>query len=127
VIGDFPWTRPHWSKIEKYIESSAISPNGKRIAVAGRGDILLFLLKKEMQEIFLIVRASRIELWLGLRMVKASVGLMKAENINWLFQINLEEQKNKIAIENPTFYYKPSWSPDSKYLSFIMRTLWIVE
>jgi hypothetical protein len=25
---DFPWTRPHWSKIEKYIESSAISPNG---------------------------------------------------------------------------------------------------
>jgi tricorn protease len=72
VIGDFPWTRPHWSKIEKYIESSAISPNGKRIAVAGRGDILLFLLKKEMQEIFLIVRASRIELWLGLRMVKVS-------------------------------------------------------
>jgi hypothetical protein len=54
-------------------------------------------------------------------MVKASVGfLMKAENINWLFQINLEEQ-NKIAIENPTFYYKPSWSPDSKYLSFIMK------
>jgi tricorn protease len=44
VIGD--WTRPHWSKIEKYIESSAISPNGKRIAVAGRGDILLFLLKR---------------------------------------------------------------------------------
>jgi hypothetical protein len=61
-------------------------------------------------------------------MVKASVGfLMKAENINWLFQINLEEQKNKIAIENPTFYYKPSWSPDSKYLSFYNenRTLWL--
>jgi hypothetical protein len=51
VIGDFPWTRPHWSKIEKYIESLS-SPNGKRIAVAGRGDILLFLLKKEMQEYF---------------------------------------------------------------------------
>jgi tricorn protease len=37
--------------------------------------------------------------------------------------------KKKIAIENPTFYYKPSWSPDSKYLSFYNenRTLWIVE
>jgi tricorn protease len=45
VIGDFPWTRPH-CKIEKYIESSAISPNGKRIAVAGRGDILLFLKRR---------------------------------------------------------------------------------
>jgi hypothetical protein len=55
----------NWSKIEKYIESLAISPNGKRIAVAGRGDILLFLLKKEMQEIFLIVRAWR-RAWLGL-------------------------------------------------------------
>jgi hypothetical protein len=40
---DFPWTRPHWSKIEKYIESSAISPNG---VASGRGDILLFLLKR---------------------------------------------------------------------------------
>jgi tricorn protease len=52
VIGDFPWTRPHWSKIEKYIESSAISPNGKRIAVAGRGDILLFLLKRRCKKYF---------------------------------------------------------------------------
>jgi tricorn protease len=58
---------------------------------------------------------------------KASVGFLM-RRINWLFQINLEEQ-NKIAIENPTFYYKPSWSPDSKYLSFYNenRTLWIVE
>jgi hypothetical protein len=43
VIGDFPWTDLTGVK---YIESSAISPNGKRIAVAGRGDILLFLLKR---------------------------------------------------------------------------------
>jgi tricorn protease len=120
VIGDFPWTRPHWSKIEKYIESSAISPNGKRIAVAGRGDILLFLLKKEMQEIFLIVRASRIELWLGLRMVKVSWFSDEGGEYQLVISDQFGRTKNKIA-ENPTFYYKPSWSPDSKYLSFIMK------
>jgi hypothetical protein len=49
VIGDFPGLDLTGVKLKKYIESSAISPNGKRIAVAGRGDILLFLLKKEMQ------------------------------------------------------------------------------
>jgi tricorn protease len=49
------------------------------------------------------------------------------------YQLVISDQfgrtKNKIAIENPTFYYKPSWSPDSKYLSFYNenRTLWIVE
>jgi tricorn protease len=37
VIGDFPGL--DLTGVEKYIESSAISPNGKRIAVAGRGDI----------------------------------------------------------------------------------------
>jgi tricorn protease len=50
VIGDFPWTRPHWSKIEKYIESSAISPNG--VSLWGRGDILLFLLKRRCKKYF---------------------------------------------------------------------------
>jgi hypothetical protein len=56
-----------------------------------------------MQEIFLIVRASRIELsWSPDG--KSVCFEMKGE-YQLLFQINLEEQKNKIAIENPTFYY----------------------
>jgi tricorn protease len=74
-----------------------------------------------MQEIFLIVRASRIELWL----------VSDGKSVSWFsdeggeYQLVISDQfgrtKNKIAIENPTFYYKPSWSPDSKYLSFIMK------
>jgi tricorn protease len=81
-----------------------------------------------MQEIFLIVRASRIELWLGLR-VKASVGFLEGGEYQLVISDQFGRTKNKIAIENPTFYYKPSWSPDSKYLSFYNenRTLWIVE
>jgi tricorn protease len=36
------------------------------------------------------------------------------------YQLVISDQfgRTKNKIENPTFYYKPSWSPDSKYLSF---------
>ncbi len=46
INGDFPWIRPHWTSIEKYIESAAISPNGKRVALSGRGDIFTVPAKK---------------------------------------------------------------------------------
>jgi tricorn protease len=81
--------------------------NGKRIAVAGRGDIFTIPAEKEMQEIFLIVRASRIELWL----------VSDGKSVSWFsdeggeYQLVISDQfgrTKKIAIENPTFYYKPS-------------------
>jgi hypothetical protein len=71
VIGDFPGLDLTGVKLKKYIESSAISPNGKRIAVGKRR---YFTIPAEKGDaIFLIVRASRIELWLGLRMVRQLV------------------------------------------------------
>lgn len=130
VTGDFPWTRPHWSAVENYIESAAISPNGKRIALSGRGDIFTIPAKKGDP-----------------RNISNSQGIADREvswspdgkSISWFsdeggeYQLVIADQfgkeKRKIPIENPTFYYKPSWSPDSKYLSFYNenRTLWMVE
>jgi tricorn protease len=39
------------------------------------------------------------------------------------------KEKKKIKLSNPSFYYTPRWSPDSKYLSFADadRNLWMVE
>jgi hypothetical protein len=43
------------------------------------------------------------------RMVKASVGfLMKGGEYQLVISDQFGRTKNKIAIENPTFYYKPS-------------------
>lgn len=130
VTGDFPWTRPHWTSIEKYIETIAISPNGKRVVLSGRGDVFTVPAKKgdprnisNSQGI-----ADRAVAWSP-----------DGKSISWFsdeggeYQLVISDQygkkKRKIAIENPTFFYKPSWSPDSRYLSFYNenRTLWIVE
>jgi len=130
VTGDFPWMRPHWTKIEKYIESAAISPNGKRVVLSGRGDIFTVPAKKG-----------------DVRNISNSAGVADravawspdGKSISWFsdeggeYQLVISDQfgkdKKKIAIENPTFYYKPEWSPDSKYICFYNenRTLWIVE
>ncbi|MEO6347845.1 MAG: PDZ domain-containing protein [Aquaticitalea sp.] len=130
VTGDFPWTRPNWSKIEKYIESVAISPNGKRIAVSGRGDI--FTIPAEKGDVRNISNSQGIA-------DRAVAWSPDGQSVSWFsdeggeYQLVISDQygrtKKKIAIENPTFYYEPSWSPDSKYISFYNenRTLWIVE
>ncbi|WP_338410401.1 PDZ domain-containing protein [uncultured Flavobacterium sp.] len=130
VTGDFPWTRLHWSKIEKYIESTAISPNGKRIALSGRGDVFTIPAKKG--------NPRNISNSQGIA-DRAVAWSPDGKSISWFsdeggeYQLVIADQFGKekriISIENPTFYYKPSWSPDSKYLSFYNenRTLWIVE
>ncbi|MGZ2369235.1 S41 family peptidase [Ancylomarina sp. YFZ004] len=130
VKGDFPWTRPHWSSVDKYITSAAISPSGKRLVIAARGDIFTIPLKKGN------VRNISNSQAVADRAVSWSPD---GKNISWFsdeggeYQLVISDQygkeKKKIAIENPSFYYHPSWSPDSKYLSFYNenRTLWIVE
>jgi len=130
VKGDFPWTRPHWSSIEKHITSAAISPSGKRLAISARGDIFTIPVKKGD------VRNISNSQAVADRAVSWSPD---GKNISWFsdeggeYQLVIADQygkeKKKIAIDNPTFYYHPSWSPDSKYLSFYNenRTLWIVE
>jgi hypothetical protein len=86
----------NWSKIEKYIESSSISPNGKRIAVeVEEGDILLFLLKKEMQE---AISNSQGVAESG-SSPDARWFLMRAEN-NLVISDQFGRTKKKIAIEN---------------------------
>ncbi|MCX6223812.1 MAG: hypothetical protein NTV01_03535 [Bacteroidia bacterium] len=39
INGDFPWMRPHWVKVQSYINSAGISPTGSRAVFAARGDI----------------------------------------------------------------------------------------
>jgi len=130
VTGDFSWARPHWMSIGDYIESTAISPNGKRLAVAARGEIFTIPAKKgdprnlsNSQGV-----ADRAVAWSP-----------DGQKISWFsdeggeYQLVIADQygehPKKIAIPNPTFYYHPTWSPDSKYLSFYNenRTLWIVD
>ncbi|MFZ4545121.1 MAG: S41 family peptidase [Saprospiraceae bacterium] len=130
VEGDFPWTRAHWTPMEKFVESIAISPTGMRVAMSARGDVFTVPAKKG--DVRNITNSSGVA-------DRAVAWSPDGKSISWFsdeggeYQLYISDQygkeKKKIAIPNPTFYYKPKWSPDSKYISFYNenRTLWIVE
>lgn len=130
VNGEFPWTRPHWVKVERNIDAISISPSGKRVTISTRGEILTLPAKKgDVRNLTNSPgNADRDAAWSP-----------DGKYISWFsdeggeYQLVLSDQfgkdKKKIKLEKPTFYYTPSWSPDSKYLSFADadRTLWVVE
>ena len=130
VEGDFAWARPHWEKVETSVHDWAISPSGKRAMLAARGDV--FSVPAEKGDI---------------RNLSASTGVADrspacspdSTKISWFSDENGDYQliitdifgkiQKKIALKNPTFYYTPKWSPNSKYLSFgdADRNLWVVD
>jgi tricorn protease len=130
VNGEFPWTRPHWMKIDKYIDAISLSPTGKRVAISARGEILTLPAKKGDSRNLTKSNgvADRDVAWSP-----------DGKYISWFsdeggeYQLVIADQfgKNhrKIKLEKPTFYYTPAWSPDSKMISFADadRTLWIAE
>ncbi len=130
VIGDFPWARSHWSKIEDYVDYLSLSPTGKRVAISARGDV--FTLPADKGSVRNLTNSPSV----ADRNVAWSPD---GEHISWFsdeggeYQLVISDQfgkaQRKIKIENPTFYYHPSWSPDSKYLSFYNenRTLLIAD
>ncbi len=130
VKGDFPWSRPHWVKAKEYIQSAAISPTGKRVAFAARGEVITVPVEKGNPRNVTNSPASA---------ERAVAWSPDGQRISWFsdeggeYQLVIADQygrdQKKINIPNPTFYYHPSWSPDSKYLSFYNenRTLWIAD
>ncbi|TAE50262.1 MAG: protease [Bacteroidetes bacterium] len=130
VEGDFPWVRPHWSGVDKFIESVALSPTGKRVALSGRGEILTLPAEKgDSRNLSNSPGAAD----------RAVAWSPDGQSISWFsdesgeYQLVIADQygkkPRKIAIPNPTFFYSPKWSPDSKKLSFTdaNRVLWIVD
>ncbi|MFN8353433.1 MAG: PDZ domain-containing protein [Spirosomataceae bacterium] len=130
VNGEFPWTRPHWVKVERNIDAISISPTGKRVAISARGEIVTLPAKKgDARNLTNSTgTADRDPAWSP-----------DGKYISWFsdeggeYQLVLADQfgkdRKKIKLDKPTFYYTPAWSPDSKYISFADadRTLWVVD
>ncbi|NJO88339.1 MAG: hypothetical protein HC831_04750 [Chloroflexia bacterium] len=130
ITADFPWVRPHWTGINKNIESVSISPNGKRVLLSARGEIISLPADKG-----------------DFRNLTNSPGVADrnaawspdGKSICWFsdesgeYQLVLSDQfgnnKKKISISSPTFFYRPVWSPDSKFIAFYdaNRVLWLYD
>lgn len=130
VEGDFPWARVHWENVDNSITDYSISPSGKRAIVAARGDV--FSIPADKGDTRNLTNSS------GAADRSPSCS-PDGKMVAWFsdqsgeYQLVLADHFGKvnktIALKNPTFYYTPAWSPDSKYISFgdANRNLWVVD
>jgi len=131
ATGDFPWLLPQWREITGRIAAADLSPTGKRVVLEARGDI--FTAPAEKGD------------W---RAVTTSTGSAErapawSPDGRWIsyfsdasgeYQLMIAPQDGQgapraIALPEPSFYFTPAWSPDSKRMLFTDThlRLWVVD
>ncbi|WP_083470370.1 S41 family peptidase [Rufibacter tibetensis] len=132
VRGDFDWARPRWADITPtQLTHASLSPGGKRALFEARGEV--FTVPKEEGDWRNISHnpgaADRYPTWSP-----------DGKKIAWFsdasgeYQLMIGDQEGltkprSIAIPNPTFFFKPEWSPNNQYIAFTDTdyNLWYVE
>ncbi len=131
VHGDLPWARPHFVKVGKMIRHADLSPHGVRAVFEARGDIITVPAKKGDPRN--LTESPGVH-------DRNPVWSPDGSRIAWFsdrggeYQLVISDQKGLekpkvIALENPSFYYTPAWSPDSQKLLFTDKhlNLWVVD
>ncbi len=132
VKGDFNWARPRWKDVPVAdLTNAAISPTGQRALFEYRGEI--FTVPKENGDGRNITNTSGVA-------DRSPVWSPDGKKIAWFsdasgeYQLMIADQAGMekpraIAFAKPTFYYKPVWSSDGKYISFSDTdyTIWLVD
>ena len=120
AIGDFPWMMPRWEDVTRSMTNLSISPTGKRVVVEARGEI--FTIPSEKGDTRNITHSSgsaeRDPAWSP---DGKSVSYFSDKSGEYKLVIEAQDgitPVREIALPNPTHYYTPSWSPDSKKLVY---------
>ena len=134
ISGDLPATRPHFEKVADKIQNAAISPTGARAVFEARGEILTVPAEKgDVRDLTRTTAvAERDPAWSP---DGKSIAFFSDESGEYALHIvdqsGLGEVK-KINLGNPpSFFYGPTWSPDSKWLTYAkylenhMRTVFV--
>ena len=131
VRGDFPWLRPHWEEVGPSLQNPSLSPTGVRALFEGRGDI--FTVPTEDGDWRNLTRspgvADRNPAWSpdGAHISWFSDG--EGEYALMIGDQEGLEEPRRIPIPGATFFFTPTWSPDSRHLAFTDTdlNLWHVQ
>jgi tricorn protease len=132
VKGDFNWARPRWKDVTgNDLTNASLSPTGQRAVFEYRGDI--FTIPKENGDGRNITNTSGVA-------DRSPVWSPDGKKIAWFsdasgeYQLMIADQMGMekpraISFQKPTFFFKPTWSSDGKYISFSDTdyTIWVVD
>lgn len=132
VSGDFHHVRPRWENISPgALLNASLSPTGQRALFEYRGEI--FTVPKEKGNWRNITNspgaADRYPVWSP---DGKSIAWFSDQSGEYQLFISDQEGIEKpkiIAIPNPSFFFRPAWSPDSRYIAFTDThyNLWVLE
>jgi tricorn protease len=129
--GDFPWMMSRWEDVTNRIGAMVLSPTGKRVVMEARGEI--FTVPAEKGDVRNLSNSSgsaeRDPAWSPDGKFISYFSDRSGE-----YKVVIESQDGvtpprEIALPNPTHYYTPSWSPDSKKLLYTDTNLkvWVLD
>ncbi|MEO9483185.1 MAG: PDZ domain-containing protein [Ekhidna sp.] len=120
VRGDLNWARDRWEDVSgRNLQNASLSPTGQRALFEYRGEI--FTVPKENGSWRNISKSSFAD--------RSPVWSPDGNEIAWFsdrsgeYQLVISDQfgtsiKKSYPLPNPTFYFRPTWSPDGKYISY---------
>ena len=120
VKGDLNWARGRWENVSaNQLQNASLSPTGQRALFEYRGEI--FTVPKENGSWRNISKSSFAD--------RDPVWSPDGNEIAWFsdmggeYHLVISDQfgttrKRTYPLPNPTFYFRPAWSPDGKHISY---------
>jgi tricorn protease len=120
VEGDFPWAETRWEDVAAGVADASLSPTGKRILMASRGEIFTVPVKDGATRN--LTRSSDAD-------DRAPVWSPDGKQVAWVsdsgdgYALLMAGQDGmspprRISIGESKMIWEPAWSPDGKYIAF---------